>query len=57
MCIAAWFYLRPILTIDTGFVSGRYANKLFMICAYIAEQQLLPLSFVVVAGEESAVVA
>jgi MULE transposase domain len=52
-CIAVWPYLRPVLTIDAGFLSGRYAGKLFMTCGYDAEQQLLPLAFDVVAGEES----
>jgi hypothetical protein len=52
-CIAAWPYLRPVLIIDAGFLSGRYADKLFMACGYDAEQQLLPLAFAVVAGEES----
>jgi hypothetical protein len=52
-CIAAWPYLRPVLTIDAGFLSGRYADKLFMACDYDAEQQQLPLAFAVVAGEES----
>jgi hypothetical protein len=52
-CITAWPYLRPVLTIDTGFLSGRYVSKLFMVCGYDAEQQLLPLAFAVVAGEES----
>jgi hypothetical protein len=52
-CIAAWPYLRPILTIDAGFLSGRYAGKLFMACDYDAEEQLLPLTFAIVAGEES----
>jgi hypothetical protein len=51
-CIAAWPYLRPVLTIDTGFLSGWYASKLFTACGYDAEQ-LLPLAFVVIAGEES----
>jgi hypothetical protein len=53
MCIAAWPYLQPILTIDAEFLSDRYAGKLFMACGYDAEQQLLPLAFVVVAGEKS----
>jgi hypothetical protein len=52
-CIAAWPYLWPVLTIDAGFLSGQYASKLFMTSSYDAEQQLLPLIFVVVAGEES----
>jgi MULE transposase domain len=52
-CIAACHYLRPVLTIDAGFLSGRYTGKLFIACGYDAEQQLLPLAFAVVAGEEN----
>jgi hypothetical protein len=52
-CIAAWPYLRLVLTIDAGFLSGRYVDKLFMACGYDAEQQLLSLVFVVIAGEKS----
>jgi hypothetical protein len=51
--ITAWPYLRPVFTIDAEFLSGRYADKLFMACGYDAEQQLLPLAFVVVASEKS----
>jgi hypothetical protein len=50
-CIAAWLYLRPVLTIDAGFLSGQYAGKLFMACDYDAKQQLLLVTFTVVAGE------
>jgi hypothetical protein len=53
LCIAAWPYLRSVLTFDVEFLSGRYAGKLFMAYGYDAEQQLLPLAFTVVAGEES----
>jgi hypothetical protein len=53
LCIAVWPYLQPILTINAGFLSSRYADKLFMVCDYDAEQQLLPLTFAVVAGEKS----
>jgi hypothetical protein len=53
MCIAAWPYLRPVLTIDVGFLSGWYAGKLFMVCDYDVKQQLPSLAFTVVAGEES----
>jgi hypothetical protein len=52
LCIAVWPYLRPVLTIDTGFLLGRYA-KLFIAYTYDAEQQLLPLAFTIVAGEKS----
>jgi hypothetical protein len=51
-CVAAWPYLQPILTIDIRFLSSRYAGKLFMACGYDAEQQLLPLTFAVIAGEK-----
>jgi MULE transposase domain len=36
LCIAAWPYLQPVLTIDAGFLSGRYDGKLFMACGYDA---------------------
>jgi MULE transposase domain len=51
-CITTWPYLRLVLTIDARFLSGQYAGKLFMVCGYDAEQQLLPLAFAVVAGDE-----
>jgi hypothetical protein len=51
--IAAWPYLRPVLTIDAEFLSGLYTNKLFMVYAYDAEQQLLSFAFVIVTDEES----
>jgi hypothetical protein len=35
------------------FLLGRYIGKLFMTCGYDVEQQLLPLTFTVVAGKES----
>jgi hypothetical protein len=37
-CITAWSYLRLVLTIDAGFLSGRHAGKLFMTCDYDVEQ-------------------
>jgi hypothetical protein len=51
--IAALSYLRPVLTIDVGSLSGRYTGKLFMTCGYDAKQKLLPLAFVVVTDEKS----
>jgi hypothetical protein len=53
MCIVALSYLRSVLIIDAGFLLGRYAGKLFMACGHDTEQQLLPVAFVVVAGEKS----
>jgi hypothetical protein len=37
-CITTWPYLRPVLTIDAGFLSDWYAGKLFMACDYDVEQ-------------------
>jgi hypothetical protein len=48
-----YFGVWQVLTINSGFLSGRYVDKLFMACGYEAEQQLLPLIFAVVAGEKS----
>jgi hypothetical protein len=36
-CITTRPYLRLVLTIDAGFLSGQYAGKLFMACGYDAE--------------------
>jgi hypothetical protein len=52
-CIAAWSYLRLVLTINIRFLSGQYAGKLFMTCDYDAEQQLLSLTFAIIAKEET----
>jgi len=51
-CIESWPYLRPVISVDAGHLSGRYKGKLFMACAYDAEQQLLPIAFGI-ADEES----
>jgi hypothetical protein len=53
LCIIVWSYLWPVITIDVGFLSGRYADKLFITCGYDTEQQLLSLAFAVVADKES----
>ena len=37
-CIEAWPHLRPVISVDAGHLSGRYKGKLFMACAYDAEQ-------------------
>ena len=51
-CIASWSHLRPVISIDAGHLSGRYKGKLYMACAYDAEQQVLPLAFAIM-GEET----
>ncbi|XP_078161847.1 uncharacterized protein LOC144557190 [Carex rostrata] len=50
-CIAAVPHLRPIISIDACFLSGRYRGRLLIACGYDAENQLLPLAFGLVQEE------
>jgi MULE transposase domain len=47
-CIAAFKYLRPVITIDAGFLLGRYKGRLLMTCEYDAENKVIPLTFEIV---------
>jgi hypothetical protein len=44
-CIAVFKHLRPVITIDVGFLSNRYKGRLLMACGYDVEIKLLPLAF------------
>jgi hypothetical protein len=46
--IAAFKHLRPIITIDAGFLSGHYKGRLLMACGYDAENKVIPLAFGIV---------
>ncbi|KAJ1699915.1 hypothetical protein LUZ63_008427 [Rhynchospora breviuscula] len=50
-CIAAVPYLRPVISIDASFLSGRYKGTLLAACGYDPEQRLLPLAFAIVEKE------
>jgi MULE transposase domain/SWIM zinc finger len=50
-CIEAFKYLRPVISIDAAFLSGRYEGRLLMACGYDAENQLIPLAFALVEKE------
>jgi hypothetical protein len=50
-CIAAFKYLRPVITIDAGFLSGHYKGRLLMTCGYDAENKLIRLAFRIVDAE------
>ena len=45
-------YIRPVISIDACFMSGRYEGRLLIACAYDAENQLLPLAFAIVHKED-----
>jgi hypothetical protein len=44
-CIVVLKHLRPIITIDVGFLLGRYKDRLLMACRYDVENKLLSLAF------------
>jgi hypothetical protein len=50
-CIAVFKHLRPVITIDAGFLSGRYKGRLLMACGYDAENKVIPLAFRIVNAE------
>jgi MULE transposase domain len=51
-CIAAFNYLRPVITIDAGFLSGHYKGRLLLMsCRYDVENKLLSLAFGIVDEE------
>ena len=50
-CIASIPTLRPVITIDVFFLSGRYHGKLLMACGYDAENQLVSIVFGLVEKE------
>ncbi|KAJ1698885.1 hypothetical protein LUZ63_007397 [Rhynchospora breviuscula] len=50
-CITAVPYIRPVISIDASFLSGRYKGKLLATCGYDPEQRLLPLAFAIVRTE------
>jgi hypothetical protein len=43
-CIEAFKHLRPILTIDVGFLSGHYKGRLLMACGYDGGNKPLSLA-------------
>ncbi|XP_078148536.1 uncharacterized protein LOC144543964 [Carex rostrata] len=50
-CIAVVPHLRPVISIDACFLSGRYQERLLMACGYDVENQLLLLAFALVEKE------
>jgi MULE transposase domain len=50
-CIATFKHLRSVITIDVGFLLGRYKGRLLMACGYDAENKFFPLAFEIVNEE------
>ena len=51
-CIEAIPYLRPLISIDAAFLSGRYGGRLFMAVGYDANNGLVPLGFAIAEKED-----
>jgi hypothetical protein len=51
LCNAAFKHLRPVITINAGFLSGRYKGRLLMAYGYDVENKFLPLAFEIVNEE------
>jgi hypothetical protein len=45
LCIQAFRYLRPVISMDDSFLRGRYERRFLVAVGYDAENQLLPLVF------------
>jgi hypothetical protein len=52
-CIAVFKHLRSVITIDAGFLSGRYKGRLLMACRYDAENKVISLAFGIVNAENA----
>jgi hypothetical protein len=49
--ITVFKHLKPVITIDARFLSGRYKGRILMACGYDAENKLNPLVFEIVDAE------
>ena len=52
-CIDVIPYIRPVISIDACFMSGRYKGRLLIACGYDADNHLLPLAFAIVEKENA----
>jgi hypothetical protein len=49
--VAGFTHYRPIISIDGTFLTRKYKGTLMVVVGMIAENQLLPLAFALVEGE------
>lgn len=49
--IEGFTHCRPVIGVDSAILSGKYGGKLFLVVAYDAEGQLIPLAFAIVETE------
>jgi hypothetical protein len=51
--VADFAYCRPIVTVDATFLTGKYNDTLMVVVGMTAKNQLLPLAFALVEGENN----
>jgi hypothetical protein len=52
-CVAGFTHCRPIVSVDATFLIGKYKGTLMVAVGMTAENQLLPLAFTLVEGENN----
>jgi hypothetical protein len=52
-CVAGFTHCRPIISVDGTFLSGKYKGTLMVAVGMTAENQVLPLAFTLVEGENN----
>jgi hypothetical protein len=51
--VAGFVYYRTIVSVDATFLTGKYKGTLMVAVGMTAENQLLPLAFVLIEGENN----
>jgi hypothetical protein len=51
--VASFTHCRPIVSVDATFLTGKYKGTLMFAVGMTAENQLLPLAFALVEGENN----
>jgi hypothetical protein len=51
--VAGFAYCRPIVSVDTTFLTGKYKGTLIVVIGMTTENQLLPLAFALIEGENN----
>jgi hypothetical protein len=51
--VAGFTHCRPIISVDITFLTGKYKGTLMVVVGMTVENQLLPLAFVLVEGENN----
>jgi hypothetical protein len=52
-CVASFAHCRPIISVDVTFLIGKYKSTLMVAIGMTVENQLLPLAFALVEGENN----